>query len=72
MERKAKGRRDDFGNFDGLVQQRIEMTLRCAPVISILWWLGSMVNLSLDTKYHKRAPSEKANHANGRAEINEQ
>jgi len=46
MERKAKGRRDDFGNFDGLVQQRIEMTLRCAPVISILWWLGFIVWLA--------------------------
>ena len=37
---KAKGRRDRFSNFDGLVQPRIEMTLRCAPVISILFLGG--------------------------------
>ena len=40
---KAKVRRDSFSDFDGLVQQRIEMTLRCAPVISILWGLGIVI-----------------------------
>ena len=34
---KAKGRRGGFSNFDGLVQQRIESALRCAPANSILW-----------------------------------
>ena len=37
---KAKGRQDNFTNFDGLVQPRMELTLRCAPVNSILWGLG--------------------------------
>ena len=37
---KVKGRQDDFTNFDGLVQPRMELTLRCAPVNSILWGLG--------------------------------
>ena len=39
---KAKGRSGGFSNFGGLVQPRIEMTLRCAPVISILCRLGIM------------------------------
>jgi hypothetical protein len=44
---KAKGRSDGFSNFDGLVQHRIEMTLRCAPVISILWSLGIGFNIKV-------------------------
>ena len=40
---KAKGRSGGFSNFGGLVQPRMEMTLRCAPVISILCRLGIMV-----------------------------
>ena len=40
---KAKGRRDDFRTFDGLVQPRMELTLRCAPVNSILWILGHVI-----------------------------
>ena len=43
MEAKAKGKSDNFSNFDGLVQQRIGLTLRCAPVDSILWWLGGVI-----------------------------
>ena len=49
-EEKAKGSRDDFSNFDGLVHQRIGMTLRCAPVISILWWLGGHLIFNLRAK----------------------
>ena len=37
---KTKGKEDNFRKTSGLVQPRIEMTLRCAPVISILWGLG--------------------------------
>ena len=44
---KAKGRRGDFSNFDGLVQQRIESALRCAPANSILWWLGGKLLLTI-------------------------
>jgi hypothetical protein len=42
---KAKGRSDRFRNFDGLVQQRMDLTLRFAPVNSILWWLGVWFNI---------------------------
>ena len=34
-------------NHSGRVHQRIESTLRCAPVDSILWWLGRIVFGSL-------------------------
>ena len=34
---KANGRRTDFRTFDGLVQHRMDLTLRFAPANSILW-----------------------------------
>jgi hypothetical protein len=39
-ERKPKGKNHNVRNFDGTIQPRMELTLRCAPVNSILWWLG--------------------------------
>jgi hypothetical protein len=36
---------DHFSHFDGRVQPRMDLTLRCAPVNAILWWLGHMVEI---------------------------
>ena len=41
----AKDTKDDFTECDGLVQPRMELTLRCAPINSILWGLGVIVRL---------------------------
>jgi hypothetical protein len=37
----AKGKGDDFRKSSGLVQQRTESALRCAPANSVLWWFGN-------------------------------
>jgi hypothetical protein len=50
---KSKRQGDGFKTFDGLDQQRIEMTLRCAPVISIRWWL-SISFISKPTKLYQQ------------------
>ena len=40
MDTYQKGGGGGFGNLDGVVLERFKMSLRCAPVISIRWWLG--------------------------------